>query len=155
MQNSNFVDPAVRAVNASCPVLAGYVAARFAPRLQWPDQPYSLGATKVKITNTSGLYTTKPGTAAPSDATVSLQVTQTDDASPSGVRSNLGAAVTIKPGGFTTLSFTPSQFYIEFWGANSTATGVVRIELETGIDYDVMSFDKSDTNYPQQLWAAQ
>lgn len=80
---------------------------------------------------------------------VTIQLVETDDIAAAGVRTNLGAAQTIKPGGRVSLSVYPTKRYIE---VQSTAgTGFIRITLDSLIRWEKMSFSKTETIYPQKI----
>ena len=100
-----------------------------------------------------------------SDLPVSVQLTQSADYSPSGTdstgnpsgtRYNLGPAVTLVPGGTTTLQLQPYMQYLEVWGSGSTATpnGTLTMDITSTTRWARLSFAKTDTQYYANLWNA-
>jgi hypothetical protein len=66
-------------------------------------------------------------------------------------RSNLGSTHTLVPGGRKTISFTPTQQYVELWGV-SGGPSQIKLQLDTQVPWTLLGFAKNDPTYPPALW---
>lgn len=148
--NSNYEQynqPRTVAINGAAAV-PGYVAIRLTPRLTQTAGTQADANTQLILKNHAYEGMTTPS------GTLTFQLKQTSDSSPSGSRTNLGSAVTLPAGGHTVVNFTPTQPYVEVWctASSNSKPGVVRAELTGRVVYGIESFTKTDTNYPTSLW---
>jgi hypothetical protein len=159
-----FVPQDVRVVSVRAGLVPGYVTVRLEPRLPWTpgangvNLPYALAACQIQIRNLS-VYDATGAQSFVSDKKdvdtndVVLQFQETDDDSPSGIRTKL-AAVSVKAGGTASVALTPQRQYFEVKGI--AGNGPVSLEIQSKIDWNERGFSqKLDPLFPSTEWAFQ
>ena len=139
-----YPQPLIRTTFLQCPLVPGYTTARLSSILQFggttvlPAQPDN---SVVALLENTG------------DAQATVQFRQTNDDSPlgTGVRSNVGAATVLVPGGRASVTFTPTQPFLE---VTCTAGSVaqLRAQLQSQLMWNECAFAKADPLYPKILW---
>lgn len=79
-----------------------------------------------------------------------VQVVNTSDRTSSGIRANVGSAISLAAGGHQTSVLYPTQQYLEVTGTSGNST--VRIQLESRLRWQELGFAKDDPYYPTALW---
>ena len=143
-------------------LVPGYITARLEPRLPWTvgtkpfagnNVAYALAATTIQVRNLSSEYSqqaTAPDGFAADVNDVVLQFQETDDDSPSGVRTKL-SSVAVKAGGTASVTVTPQRQFFEVKGL--AGNGPVSLEFQTKMDWNERGFsEKLDSLHPSNAW---
>ncbi len=70
-----------------------------------------------------------------------------------GTGTNLGGQLAVVPGGAVTATVYPNLPFVEV--VSVSGAGVVRMQLDSRIEWERMSFSKTDAGVPAALWKAQ
>lgn len=148
---SEYIQPLVRTTNVLCPVVNGHATAR----LRRADPLFGSGNVGVNEDAANAQITLhNVGT---TNFTVQLKQSTVTEAPgidstsvPTGTRINVGSAVALVPGGTKTLNAIPYQGYLEVYGT-ANGPGSLRMQISSRVQWQAMSFDKSDTLYPAEL----
>lgn len=143
MEPGTYGQPLTRVANLKMELVSGYTTGRYFVRLALGVSGNPTSNPVVSYDLVTATYDNQ-GTNA-----VTFQALQTDDLA-SGPRTNLGAAVTLVPGGMTTVTFTPQAHYIEF---KCTASGPsqIRAQMASQLTWTPLGFSKLDPFYDQLL----
>lgn len=155
----DYVEPNARTFSIRTNVVPGYVTARVAPRLIFGSgYTYAFAPCVAIVRNDSGMGSSDYLSSGTSAAAVTVRFQETDGDPTinsghggvfdvSGARTNLGNAVTVVPGGQTSISFTPHRKFVEFKGLAGKAK--VTIEIQTTMNWDEEGFSQDyDPAYP-------
>jgi hypothetical protein len=142
MYPGEYPQPLPRVTNVQCPVIAGYTTARL--RAQSSQNGDLFGGASNED-HTTAITIENAGL-----STVTVQLKETDDRSPSGIRTNLGTAQTVVPTGRQTVTVIPSKKFMEV--TSTSGDGFVRMQLQSKIRWDLLAFAKNDPFYPSVLW---
>jgi hypothetical protein len=139
--SGEYPTPALRDTNLRIPTTVGYTTGRLRAQLDFlPLLSLVENQVFANITNT--------GT-----ATTVIQFVSTTDSSASGIRTNVGSAISLARGGNTSVNFSVTQNFLEVTctgGSNSE----VDIQLSSQVKFDDIGFSKADPFYPPQIWQA-
>jgi len=80
---------------------------------------------------------------------VTIQFVGTDNYI-SGPRTNLGSAVTVAAGGVQVTTLIPVKRYLEL--KTTSGTSQVKLQLESRIRFETLSFKRDESIYPSALW---
>ena len=136
----------VRKTTVRCPVVSGYVTARFQAS-DW----FAPVISGTPATNMSCLFENTGQT------TFSVVLNETDDRSASGTRYPLvgfsGTAAYLRPGGQKTVNLQGRRKFLEVY-CTGTTTGELRLQIESQRQWTEMGMDRTDPFYPPSLWQA-
>lgn len=140
MDPGAYPEPLLRTTFVNAPMVSGYTTSR----LRVADFAFVGTATNFADNACHAIFeNTSTGTL------FYVQVNETTDDSPSGVRTQLIAPVVVIPGGRRTVDFYPNQAFIEF--KCTSGQGYLRLQIASRLKWEEMAFDKLDTLYAQQL----
>jgi len=126
-----------------CPVIAGYTTGRLVSSA-------TLSSGTIANTLMMGFFENE------SNVAVSVQLQQCNDRTPTGTRTNVGAVVALAAYGQKTVTFQPTQQYLEVNG--TSGTGNIRLTLDGQVKYSECAFSKDELAgtggqfYPIQVW---
>jgi hypothetical protein len=146
MNPGEYPQPLPRKTLVNVPVISGYTTSRLRANDDFP--PVISGEnTRISVVmeNVGNTY-------------VEVQLRQTNDRSPSGVRIDVISGINLQPGGRKYVTSTsPFQRYLELYCVGpSQRVGQIRMQIESLREWNECGFDKvaDATLYPPQLWAA-
>jgi len=129
-----YPQPLVRVGNVQIPIVSGYTTGRLRGDVIMVSG-YQPNRSQITLENTGRTSFT-------------VQLREAPDYV-SGPFSNLGSAVALVPSGQKTVFHTHAQPYLEFRG--TSGSGTLRAQIASQVKWQIMAFDKSDTNYPSVL----
>ena len=141
-QSGEYPQPLLRTTYVQAPMVSGYATVRLCSGINQFINTQGLDNTTLVLIENTGHSTY--------DTNFTLQIKSTADPSSSGARTNVGGAYQVVPGGRKTVTFTPSQEFLEFYC--TAGGGNVRAQISSRISWEEMAFSKTDPFYPPQLW---
>lgn len=142
----NYAQPLDRTLFVEAPLLDGYTTLRLRGDLQTSGTTVYAGTMPVLNDNLMRAIVSNTGMSA---GTVQLMQRPVTTGS---YRVALGSPVVLQPGGRSTISATPIHNYIEMTCSGGGPTKI-RVQITSRIEYQEQGFARSETIYPQQLWA--
>lgn len=149
-----YAQPVDRTTFVEGQLVNGYTTARLRGALQFTGSTTMFGTVATTDENlVRGVFVNTGLNAGSLQLVQVLNPARRSDGTVSGPSYNLGTPIALQPGGRVTRTFTPNFSYIEMRCSGGGPT-TFRAQLTSRIQYQQMALDRTDTAYPQALWAA-